>query len=230
MNPQLLLSDLDLDKCDIKFAETEGTFSGYGNVFNVVDSKNEIVMPGAFAKVIKAGDPVDLYVNHGWLKGQLPIGSWTDLKEDHYGLFGQSSIVMEMTTGRDAYWAVKRNLVKGLSIGARPSKNGVEINTKGQRLIHEYEYLKEISIVGAPANHLSEVTSIKFDGDEIKSIETIKDFEHYLRDVGNLSRDHAKMLVAQAKIILNQREADNGLDQKSVDLLAERLSKFKVPE
>ncbi len=219
---------LQLNDCDIKFSQNEGNFSGYGNVFNVLDSKNDIVMPGAFSDIIKSGNPVDVYVNHNWLNGALPVGLWSDLKEDSKGLFGDANIVMEMPSGKDAYWAVKKNLIKGLSIAAIPDTKSIEINTKGNRLIYRYKVLKEISIVDSPANEQSTITNIKFNED-IKTIETIKEFEHYLRDVGNFTRDHAKMLVSQAKVLFGQREAGNEIDAKAYSALQERLNRFSIP-
>lgn len=218
---------VDLADCDIKFAQNEGTFSGYGNVFNVLDTKNDIVMPGAFANVIKSGNPVDVYVNHSWLKGALPVGSWGDLKEDSKGLIGDANIVMEMPSGKDAYWAVKKGLVKSLSIAAIPDESSIERNSKGNRLIYNYSLLKEISIVDSPANKSSLITSVKFD-DDLKSIETIKEFEHYLRDVGNFSRDHAKMMVAQAKVLFGQRDAGNEVTAETIKALSDRLDRFAV--
>lgn len=213
--------------CDIKFAQSEGLFSGYGNVFNILDSKNDIVMAGAFSDVIKSGNPVDVYVNHNWLNGALPVGQWQNLTEDSKGLFGDANIIMEMPSGKDAYWAVKKGLVKSLSIAAIPDKNSIEINTKGNRIIHKYKVLKEISIVDSPANAASLITSIKFD-DDLKSIDTIKEFEHYLRDVGNFSRDHAKMMVAQAKVLFGQRDAGNEVSAETIKALSDRLDRFAV--
>lgn len=74
----LVHQTLSLSDCDIKFAASEGSFSGYGSVFGVLDSKNDIIMPGAYAEVLKSGGGVPVYVNHGWLRGELHRG--------HYGL------------------------------------------------------------------------------------------------------------------------------------------------
>jgi uncharacterized protein len=221
----MLQQFIEINKCDLKFSNTEGQFSGYANVFNVLDSKNDIVMPGAFDNVIKSGNPVDLYVNHNWLKHQLPIGRWYGLVEDTKGLFGESQIVMDMPSGKDAYYATKNNLVKGLSIAAIPDEKSIERNSAGNRLIYNYKFLKEISIVDSPANEFSTITSIKFD-EELKSIENIKDYERYLREAGGFTRDHAKMLVAQAKTIFGQRDAGDMESAAALQALKNRLQKF----
>lgn len=38
----------------IKAVSEDGLFSGYGSVFNVVDSYNEVVTPGAFTESLRA--------------------------------------------------------------------------------------------------------------------------------------------------------------------------------
>ena len=88
--------------CDIKFADSEGRFSGYASVFGNLDSKNDIIMPGAYDDVLKSGDAVPVYVNHGWLRGELPIGSWSGLKQDSRGLFGDAGLIMQMPSAVNA--------------------------------------------------------------------------------------------------------------------------------
>ena len=68
---------LSLSECDIKFAASEGTFSGYGSVFGNVDSYDDVIMAGAYSEVLKKDQAVPVYVNHGWLDGKLPVGSRT---------------------------------------------------------------------------------------------------------------------------------------------------------
>ena len=102
----LVHQTLSLSECDIKFASFEGTFSGYGSVFGNVDSKNDIVAPGAYAEVLKSGEKIPVYVNHGWLDGKLPVGSWSGLKEDDRGLFGDASLKSDKTIPMNAQCTV----------------------------------------------------------------------------------------------------------------------------
>ncbi len=206
---------LDLADCEIKFAQSEGAFSGYASVFGNVDSKKDIIMPGAFADVLKSGDPVHVYVNHGWLRDELPVGSWSGLKEDTKGLFGDANLVMQMPTAVNAYWAMKSELVNGLSIGFLPDMSKVERKSDGTRVIHGIKYLKEISIVTNPANDATRIVSVKFK-DELGQCESERDIEQLLRDAG-LGKWESKAVVSRAKAIFLGRDAQDDAEAKSMD-------------
>lgn len=203
----------NLEDCEIKFLATEGSFSGYGSAFNVVDSHKDTIMPGAFADVIKAGNPVHVYVNHGWLRGELPVGKWNGLQEDAKGLFGDASLEMKMPAAMNAYWAVKGELVKGLSIGYKVDPSGIERNSDGGRAIHRIKALKEISIVDVGSNTQATITDVKFADCDIKSaieeMETIRDLERFLRDVGSFDQAMAKAVAIKARDLFAQRDVGN---------------------
>lgn len=200
-----------LRDCELKFAQTDGAFSGYASIFGNRDFKNDIVMPGAFSTVLKSGDPVQVYVNHGWLRDELPVGLWTDLKEDQKGLFGDASLVMQMPSAVDAYWAMKSGLVTGLSIGFLPDLDMTEYKSDGSRVIHGVKLLKEISIVTDPANDATRVVSVKFKN-ELSQCESEADFENLLRAAG-LGVMESKSIVVRAKSIF----AGQALEQKSME-------------
>jgi HK97 family phage prohead protease len=217
---------LSLSECDIKFAASEGTFSGYGSVFGNVDSYDDVIMAGAYSEVLKKDQAVPVYVNHGWLDGKLPVGSWSGLKEDDRGLFGDASLVMKMPSAIDAYWGIKSGLVSGLSVAIVPDPEYTEYRADGIRIIHKIKMLKEISIVNEPANAEARVFSVKA-AEEIGRIETVRDFERLLRDVGAFNKATAKQLVAKAKDIFRQRDADEDAEaQSSQEQLLFALRKY----
>ena len=52
----------------------EGTFEGIASAYGVVDSDNEVVDRGAFAKTVReSAHRIKLYYNHGWLYREPPI-------------------------------------------------------------------------------------------------------------------------------------------------------------
>ena len=217
---------LSLSECDIKFAASEGAFSGYGSVFGNVDSYDDVIMAGAYSEVLKKDQAVPVYVNHGWLDGKLPVGSWSGLKEDDRGLFGDASLVMKMPSAIDAYWGIKSGLVSGLSVAIVPDPEYTEYRADGIRIIHKIKMLKEISIVNEPANAEARVFSVKA-AEEIGRIETVRDFERLLRDVGAFNKATAKQLVAKAKDIFKQRDADEDAEaQSSQEQLLFALRKY----
>lgn len=206
---------LALAECDIKFAQSEGAFSGYASIFGNLDSKNDIIMPGAYDDVLKSGDPVAVYVNHGWLRGDLPVGAWDGLKQDTKGLFGDASLVMQMPSAVNAYWAMKSNLVNGLSIGFLPDPAATERKSDGTRVIHRVKVLKEISIVTDPANDATRIVSVKFK-DELGQCESERDIEQLLRDAG-LGKWESKAVVSRAKAIFIGRDAQEDIEAKSME-------------
>ena len=224
----LINQTLSLSNCDIKFAAAEGAFSGYGSIFGNVDSKNDIIMPGAYAEVLKDGGEVPVYVNHGWLNNALPVGKWRGLKEDARGLFGDASLVMQMPSAVDAYWGMKSGLVTGLSVAILPDSKATERRADGVRVIHRIKALKEISIVTDPANAEARVTDIKT-ADEVEQIETIRDFERFLRDAGGLTKGATEALVARAKIIFSRGEPGaEEVDAKAINELAAVMHRLKA--
>lgn len=218
---------LALQECGLKFAAAEGRFSGYGSVFGVVDSHKDIIMPGAFAEVIKSGAPVHVYVNHGWIRGELPVGKWDGLSEDVKGLAGEASLQMQMPTAVNAYWAVKSHLVSGLSIGYLPDPAGIERRQDGVRVIHRMKALREISIVTDPSNAAAQITDIK-SGEVLRAIEevkTVRELESLLRDVAGFPKVAAAALVARAKHIVTQGEpAAGGAETKFMEQITRRIN------
>lgn len=224
----MLRTYLPLNDCELKFAAAEGAFTGYGSVFGNVDSKNDIVMPGAYADVLAAGDPVAVYVNHDWMNGNLPVGRWTDLKEDSRGLFGSAKLVMQMHRASDAFHAMKAGLVSGLSVAFLPDPKSINRRSDGVREIHRVKMLKEISVVTDPANPAAQVTSIKFADaadmlEEIEKVGTLREFESFLRDAGGLTKGVAQALTTRAKAIFGEREADEDAEAKQLAALADRF-------
>lgn len=210
---------LNLFSCELKFSPEIGIFSGYGSVFNVEDGHKDIVMPGAFDDVIKSGNPIKVYVNHGWMRDELPVGQWHDLKSDETGLFGHAKLETRMPRALDAYWATRSGLVEGLSIGYALDKNGFDVREGGGRTIHKFKYLKEISIVENASNKLAKISDIKSSVDlknEIDELVELKDFEHFLRESGNLSRSNATYFIRSLREKILQSESGDNEDAKQI--------------
>lgn len=83
---------------DVKAVSDDGLFSGYGSVFDVVDSYNEVVAPGAFLESIeevkKKGRTFPVLWQH---RTGEPVGNWDidSLKEDDHGLFGNGCLWLD---------------------------------------------------------------------------------------------------------------------------------------
>jgi uncharacterized protein len=142
---------------EIKSLSADGTFAGYASVFNVVDSQQDVVLPGAFKSSLKARtQPVQLLWQHQW---EHPIGVVESIFEDGRGLFIKGKLLMEVTQAREAHALLKAGVIRGLSIGYSVKRSERDPYT-GVRRLQEVE-LWEVSIVTLPANEAAQVTVVK---------------------------------------------------------------------
>jgi len=167
----------------------EGTFSGYGSVFGVEDSYEDIVMPGAFTRSLAehAADgtkPLMLWQHNP----DQPIGIYTKMAEDEKGLFVEGKLALGTQAGKEAHELLKMGALSGLSIGFSTRKYEVDKETGIRRLLDVK--LWEVSPVSFPANDRARIDSVK------GLLESPRFFERQLRDALGLSREQAKRLMA----------------------------------
>ncbi len=142
----------------VKDVGEDGTISGYGSVFGVVDSYGDIVVKGAFAKTLaERADKARLLWQH---RSDSPIGKFTDLHEDANGLHFTASLNLKVQRGLEAYEHLKHGDIDGMSIGFVTMQDEVDTANNNVRLIKEAK-LYEISLVTFPANEEATVTSVK---------------------------------------------------------------------
>lgn len=206
--------NLSLNNCELKFAASgAGTFSGYASVFGGVDSYNDTILPGAYKSVIEriqagAARMPKMFVNHrSW---ELPVGKWVKISEDERGLFMEG----ELTPGNPQAALVKAALqhetVDGLSIGYGLRSDDVDYIDKDGvqiRVIKNISDLAEVSVVTFPADDAARVNL-----DSVKSaldgIESIKDFEDFLREACGFSKSLATATASRAKRIFARSESE----------------------
>lgn len=190
----------------IKSVSDSGEFEGYGSVFGVKDSYDDIVLPGAFANTLKQwGEKGSLPALLWQHRMDEPIGIYTDMKEDETGLYLKGRLLIDDDPlAKRAHAHMKAGSLSGLSIGYI-LKDGEYDRTKAAFLLKDLD-LWEVSLVTFPANdeaRVSEVKSAFARGD----IPTQKSIERVLRDVG-LSRVQAKAFMAEGYQALSPRDVD----------------------
>lgn len=169
---------------DMKAAGDEsGTFEGYGNVFGVLDSYNEIVAPGAFtdslAATAAAGRTIPVLWQHDM---RAPIGVYTSVTEDHVGLkvAGQLA-VPQVQQANEALALMKMRAITDMSIGyytraaSTDEKTGISTLTKLD--------LVEVSLVTLGACPTAQISAVKarIDAGDFLSV---REFEELLREQG----------------------------------------------
>lgn len=164
-----------------------GYISGYASTFGNVDSVGDKVAKGAFAISLATKMPKMLWQHDRW----QPIGSWTDAKEDDYGLWVQGRILKTVPQGLTAFNLLKEEAISGLSIGYRVQDYEYD-NDTGIYTLKQVNLL-EVSIVTFPANELAEVANVKcadfLQHDEHRNFQ--KSAENLLQDL----RDFRKKFV-----------------------------------
>lgn len=164
--------------------ETEpGTFEGYGSVFNVVDSHDQIVAPGAFteslAAIKAAGRSVPVLWQHNM---DAPIGMYTTLEQDGIGLKVVGKLaVPDVQQANEAYALLKMGAVHDLSIGYY-TKNSTMDDESGVLTLNAVD-LVEVSIVTLGANPAAQIQSVK-SRIEAGNFLTVREFEELLREQG----------------------------------------------
>jgi len=187
-------------------------FSGYGSVFGNKDYHGDVVAKGAFRDTLreakKSGTWPAMLLQHGSMLGgfdDMPVGIWTSMKEDDTGLAIEGKLA-ETSRGKDAYTLLKmkpRPAITGLSIGFRAKKWDLGTKPDEPRRTIRAVDLMEVSLVTMPANPKARVTSVK----SIEEIETIRDFEKFLRDAG-FSNSQAKSIASHGYRPADLRDED----------------------
>jgi HK97 family phage prohead protease len=212
---------------EIKAVNDDGLFSGYGSVFGVVDSYNEIVAPGAFAKslddVRSKGRTFPVLWQH---RSGEPIGNWhiATMKEDSHGLAGTGSLWLDDAPyAKVAYRGMQTKAITGLSIGYRVRADSFDEKTR-IRTLKEVE-LVEISIVTNPANDDARIDAVKA---MIASgnLPTIKEFEQILREAG-FSKSQAAVIANRGLSHLLRSESE---EKANTEALIQRIQSFSLPK
>ncbi len=168
---------------EIKAVNEDGFFSGYGSVFDNVDSYGDIVRKGAFVESIdeweSKGKMPPILWNHDPAD---PIGVYTKMQEDEKGLYVEGKLLIDdVPRARQTHALMKAGAIDGLSIGYRVKDYTYHTDTDTTDLIKLS--LHEVSIVTFPANPDTRVEAVKsrLDSGELP---TLPEFEKFLREAG----------------------------------------------
>lgn len=164
-------------------ASADGRFEGYGSVFGVVDSYNEVVAPGAFSASLSAraakGNPLPILWQH---RADMPIGVYDSVAEDSKGLRVTGRLLVnDVALAKEAHALLNAKAVSGLSIGYWTRNSSYDERT-GVRTLTQLD-LEEVSLVTFPANDAARVDAVKMKMAR-GSLPSLPEFEAFLRDAG----------------------------------------------
>lgn len=218
---------------EVKFAQgaPDGTFEGYGSIFDNEDGAGDVIRKGAFRDTLKdwkaKGKLPKMLLQHGgfWsgVEDMIPIGKWTAMEEDSKGLRVEGRLIsLDTDRGKSIYSAMREGELDGLSIGYLAKK--FTMGTKPSEPYRSLEAveLKEVSVVLFGANSKALIESVK--SEDIDAIYSLSEAERFLREAGRFDRKTATAFVSRLKR-LSQREAAG--EQDTVALLKRAASLIK---
>lgn len=207
----------------IKELSEDGTFEGYGSVFNNQDYGGDIVAPGAFTDSINLLKKKERALPVLWQhNSDNPIGVYDEFYEDAKGLYVKGRLLLTVQRGKEAYDLLKAGAVTGLSIGYGVQKYEMDTETY-VRTLTELE-LYEVSLVTFPMNDDARVSAVK---ERIAAgvLPTLKQFEEILREAG-FSKSQATAIAGGGLKKLLRSESAPETEAKE---LADVLQNFKLP-
>lgn len=188
---------------ELKSLSETGKFDGYGSVFGVKDSYDEIVAPGAFSDSLAAHKAAGTMPALLWQhRSGEPVGVYTAMEEDNIGLKLSGQLALKTQRGMEAYELLKMKAISGLSIGFVTREDAYDKVT-GVRTLKKVD-LWETSLVTFPANDAARVQQVR----GIEQIESLRDAERLLREAG-YSRTEAVAFIARVKS-LGRGDHDDG--------------------
>lgn len=219
----LKVRDFDFE---IKAVQDDGSFNGYGSVWDVVDTYNEVVAKGAFteslAEIAAKGRPVPILWQH---RSSEPIGAWSNLKENERGLFGDGQILLDAgAMEQRAFAHMKARTVTGLSIGYWVRESSWDEKT-GIRTLTKLD-LVEISLVTFPANDDARVEAVKFKLAH-GELPTRREYEKVLREL-DFSKSQAAFLSGGIDELRRRESERDPTTNPSLKALSDTLAGFSL--
>lgn len=227
--------ELEIKAAEVGTDTPEGSITGYGSKFGLVDSYNEQIKKGAFKGSLsewkKRKKPIPMLWQH---MGNEPIGAWTKFSEDDTGLLLEGQLLMELPRAKEALALVRANIVTGLSIGYMEidADPWWDPEREGPREIRKLD-LREVSVVTFPALREAQLDAVKA---AIARGErpTLREFQRYIQRELGLSRADAEEVADSGYKDWIRREAGPEALHDPADAtvqrdVAEMLKQFETP-
>lgn len=183
-----------IEACELKFNDDDWKVSGYASVFGSVDKVGDTIQKGAFTKTLQNSDGIAMRFEH--LRWATP-GKWTKAEEDNHGLRVEGFLTRDHSLAKDLRASMRHGTIRGLSIGFVIPPGGAE-QKQDSRLITEID-LHEVSFTATPAEPKAIITAFKSELDEIQSI---REFESFLRDAGGFSKSMVNATIGKMKSLV----------------------------
>ena len=204
---------------DLKARKEDGAliFSGYANVFDIVDYDGDVVVKGAFADTIEEQKDDLKQIKILWQHDpSQPIGYPLELKEDDHGLYIRG-VLSATSLGRDAYQLITDGVIGVMSIGYDVVKSSVSKDLKTPsgdpvRLL-EALWLWEVSLVTFAANSSAKITGTKasmwtLDAGKWKESGSMADKKQEKKDAKEKANTEKKRVLRPVEVKFLVREGE----------------------
>jgi hypothetical protein len=188
------------------FIGDDGYYSGLAAVKNNVDLGGDVFLDGAFDFSKIPSSKLRVLWNHN---DDVVVGKHELAVENETGLNVTGNLILEIEKARDTRILVQRQAIDGLSLGYFINQKDLYYK-EGIRYIKKV-YPYEYSFVPMAMNKDALVNEMKS-----CKLESVRDCEHYLRDVCMLSRSEAKTLISKIKA---SRDDEPNFDNLAASLL-----------
>jgi HK97 family phage prohead protease len=209
----------------------DGTITGYGSIFDAVDSYGEATVKGCFKKSLaawrKSKRPIKMLWNHSSLE---PIGGWYDFEEDDVGLKLSGKLNLDVRRAQETWALIKAREIDGLSIGyfeVKADPYDWDGMAEGPRKLYELD-LREVSPVTFPAlkeAQLDPVKAKRLRGELL----TVREFQTALREKMGWSRSFAEDVatLGYKAVLLREQGPDAIPDRAVLEQVREMRSAFE---
>jgi HK97 family phage prohead protease len=190
---------------EVKDVDAEGTFTAHGAIFGNLDRGGDIIRRGAFKRTLRqrkeSGRPLKMLYQHS-----EPIGVYSEVKEDHKGLFVKGRpLVEEVQRAKEVVALMRAQALDEFSIGYEPIEH--KINSDGTRTLLDIE-LHEVSIVPFAMNPEATLVGIKTEG-----FKTPQELIETLISGKEIDEELAEKIVGAAWPILHPPKKEEDLSQ-----------------
>lgn len=171
-----------------------GTVTALVSVFEVVDSYDEMIMPGAFDKSLEkfGDDPIPILWNHQWGVMDAHLAEAKGEVTDE-GLVVTMQFDMSDPTSAKAFRLLKSKRIKEFSIGGFEPVDGIKrVEKDGQDVWAIYEFeLVEVSLVLRGANPDTRLIDVKSAAELVAAAENTAAAEKAAADKDHPTEDQA---------------------------------------
>jgi len=192
---------------DTKQLSENGEFEGYASIYGNIDLGGDIVQAGAFDESLRTrgANKVKMLLHHDTRR---VIGVWDQISSDAKGLFVKGHLMLGVQDGKETHELMKAGALDGLSIGYRTQDYSYDRDNEIRTILKAE--LMETSIVTFPMNQQAMISAVKGE----QGIQTIRDFEQFLREEGGFSAGAAKSIAASGFKSDLRDEADTKLNHR----------------